>query len=282
MSSTTFDPIPARATVTAAVRPVVHPVSLRRAMASEWIKLRSLQSTVITLTVGFVGMAAIGVLVAASIAHQWPTTPAAQRQGFDPVAAALAGASIAQLAVGVLGVLVFTGEYATGMIRSTLTAVPARLPMLWAKSLVFGAVTLAAMAVAAFVAFFGAQAALSSQHIQTTITAPGAARAVVGAALYVTVVGLTGVALGALIRNTAGGIATLFAILLLLPQIIRVLPTSISDDISPYLPSNAGQAVMSVHQQLYMLAPWTGFAVQCGYAAVALAGAAYLLKRRDA
>lgn len=282
MTSTTLDSIPARATVTAAVRPVVHPVSLRRAAVSEWIKLRSLRSTLITLAAGFACLAGIGILVSASIAHQWPTTPPADRATFDPVAAALDGAGIAQLAVGVLGVLVVTGEYATGMIRATLTAVPTRLPMLWAKSLVFGAVTLVTMAIAALIAFFGSQAALSSQHIQTTVTAPGVFRAVIGSALYLTVVGLIGVALGALIRNTAGGISALFAILLLVPEVIKVLPASIYRDIAPYLPSNAGQAVMTVHTSGGSLSPWTGFAVLCAYAAVGLAAAAYLLKRRDA
>ncbi|HEY3872125.1 MAG TPA: ABC transporter permease [Actinocrinis sp.] len=288
MSSATINPadssgqIRSRETVTAVVRPVVHPVSLRRSVVSEWIKLRSLRSTVIVMAVSFVAMAGIGILIATSIAHQWPTMPAAQRQGFDPVGTALSGYNIAQLAAGVLGVLVVTGEYATGMIRSTLASVPRRLPMLWAKSLVFGAVTLAMTTAAAFIAFFGSQEVLSAQHIQTTITAPGVFRAVVGAALYLTLVGLTGVALGALIRNTAGAISTLFAIILLLPQVVGVLPQSIANDILPFLPSNTGDALMSVHRLDHMLSPWTGFAVLCGYVVVGLAGAAYLLKRRDA
>jgi ABC-type transport system involved in multi-copper enzyme maturation permease subunit len=105
---------------------------------------------------------------------------------------------------------------------------------------------------------------------------------VIGAGLYLTVVGLLGIGLGFIIRNTAGAIATLFGVLLVLPVLGAVLPSSWAKHIVPYLPSNAGQAVMSVHQAPGDLAPWTGFAVFCGYAAAAIIVSAVLLKRRDA
>ncbi|HWG28626.1 ABC transporter permease subunit [Actinospica sp.] len=260
----------------------VQRVTMRRVLASEWIKLRSLRSTRITLLVAFLLMAGVGILFSAVTANQWSTMSAGDKAGFDPTQAALRGHMFAQLAVGVLGVLVISGEYATGMIRASLTAVPKRLPVLWGKSLVFGAVTLVAMTIASLIAFFGAQSVLTSQNLQTTISASGVLRSVLGAGLYLTVVGLIGVALGGLMRNTAGAISTLLGVLLLLPVMIDLLPSSIRSDISPYLPSNAGEALLSPTQQAGSLAPWTGFAVMCVYAAVALVGAAFVLKRRDA
>ena len=136
--------------------------------------------------------------------------------------------------------------------------------------------------VGAFAAFFAGQAFLSSQHIQTTISAPGVFRAVLGTGLYLTVVGLIGVALGWIIRHTAGAIGTLFGLLLVLPLLAEALPDSWAPHIVPYLPSNAGQALMAVHQAPDALAPWTGFAVFCSYLVVGVAAAAVLLRRRDA
>jgi ABC-type transport system involved in multi-copper enzyme maturation permease subunit len=260
----------------------VQPVTMRRVLASEWIKLRSLRSTRITLLVAFLLMAGVGILYSAVTANQWSTMSAGDKAGFDPTLAALRGHMFAQLAVGVLGVLVVSGEYATGMIRASLTAVPKRLPVLWAKSLVFGAVTLVTMTIASLIAFFGAQAVLTSQNLQTTLSASGVLRSVLGAGLYLTLVGLIGVALGGLMRNTAGAISTLLGVLLLLPVMIDLFPSSIRSDISPYLPSNAGEALLSPAQQAGYLAPWTGFAVMCAYAVAALVGAAFVLKRRDA
>jgi ABC-type transport system involved in multi-copper enzyme maturation permease subunit len=207
---------------------------------------------------------------------------ASSKAAFDPVDTALQGHFIAQLAIGVLGVLVISGEYATGMIRATLVAVPKRLPVLWAKSTVFGAVALVTMTIASFIAFFATQAVLSTHQLQTTISQPGVLRAVIGSGLYLTVIALIGVAMGTLLRNTAAAITAVVGLLMLLPALIDLLPSSISQHILPYLPSRAGSALISVHQQAGALSPWAGFAVMCGYAVVAMAGAAYVLKRRDA
>lgn len=269
MSTLDIDPALARPRVEAAREPI-HPVGLGRAMRSEWIKLRSLRSTVITLIVAFVIMIGIGLIGANQKTLNFP---------FDPTATALRGYTFAQLAVGVLGVLVITGEYATGMIRATLTAVPTRGTVLLAKSLVFGLVTLLVMGAASFIAFFGSMALFSGRHLQTTLGAPGVLRTVVGAALYLTVLGLIGVGLGALLRNTAGGIFSLIAIVLILPQ---VLPSSLSQSIGKYLPSVAGEQLVKVQPTPSQLSPWAGFAVMSVYAVVLLLAAGYLLKRRDA
>jgi ABC-type transport system involved in multi-copper enzyme maturation permease subunit len=233
-----------------------------------------------TLLAAIVMTVGLGMLFSGVMANRWDRLDARELARFDPAGVSLRGVFLAQLAIGVLGVLLITGEYSTGMIRATLSAVPARLPVLWAKAAVFSAVAAVLMIAASFAAFLGGQALLGSHG--TTLAGAGVTRAVLGAGLYLTVVGLLGVGLGFIIRNTAGAIATLFGILLVLPVLGEVLPSSWATHIVPYLPSNAGQAVMSVHQATGDLAPWTGFGVFCGYAAAVLVAGAILLKRRDA
>ncbi|MFI9646387.1 ABC transporter permease subunit [Streptomyces sp. NPDC052040] len=257
-------------------------VTQARVVRSEWIKLRSLRSTLFTLLAAVVAMTGLGFLFSYFTAVRWDDLPPQERLAFDPTLVSLRGFYLAQLAVGVLGVLVVSGEYATGMIRSSLCAVPRRLPVLWAKALVYAALAWAAMTTAALAAFLLGQFALSRSHLDTSLGAPGVLRAVLGTGLYLTVVGLIGVALGALVRNTAGAIAALFGVLLVLPALAQALPSSWLDAVNPYLPNTAGQSLAHVQQQPHTLAPWTGFALFCLYALAALAGAAVALRRRDA
>lgn len=147
-------------------------VTQGRVIRSEWIKLRSLRSTALTLLTAVVLLVGLGLLFSwgeeSHLAEQSP----AERLRFDPTLTSQRGMFLAQLAVGVLGVLVVTGEYGTGMIRASLTAVPKRLPVLWAKALVFTAVAFIVMLVAAAAAFFGGQAILATQHIGVPLSAP--------------------------------------------------------------------------------------------------------------
>ena len=205
---------------------------------------------------------------------------------FNPLETSLIGVGVAQLAIGVLGVLMITGEYSTGMIRATFCAVPRRLPVLWAKAGVFGTITLVLSVPAMFVAFFSAQAILSGhtlfgRDIAVSISDPGVLRVVVGGALYLTLAGLFALGLGALIRNTAGGIGAFTAILFVIPPVLSLLPTSWDDAISPYLPSNAGQAVMQFGRSSNTLGPWTGLGLFAVYTAATIAAAAVLLRERD-
>jgi ABC-2 type transport system permease protein len=253
---------------------------------SEWTKLRTLRSTRYALLAAFamtIGFALIPALVNAS---RWHTMSVIEKARFNPLETSLIGVVMAQLAIGVLGVMILSGEYSTGMIRSTFMAVPKRLPVLWAKAGVFGLVTLALSVPATLIAFFAAQAILrghsiGGHDIALSFTDPGVARAVVGGALYLTLVGLFGLGLGGIIRNTAGGISALAAVLFVIPPLMNVLPSSWNNAISPYLPSNAGQAIMGVSRNSTMLAPWTGLALFAGYVAVTIAIAAVLLRRRD-
>ncbi|MDP9101779.1 MAG: ABC transporter permease subunit [Actinomycetota bacterium] len=259
-----------------------HRVTQARVVVSEWTKLRSLRSTVFSLLAAVVFIVGLSVLVPSVTVAHWPPRDPRDAIGFDPTTRSLAGIFLAQLAIGVLGVLLVTGEYATGMIRATFAAVPHRLPVLWAKTFVFAATTLVLTVPAALGAFLIGQSIFSGKHLETTLGAPGVARAVIGAALYLTAVGVLGVALGALLRNTAAGISSLFGLLFVLPIIVHFLPSSWSSAIDKYLPGSAGQSITAVHPDPTALSPWVGFAVFCGYAAVALVAAAGAMRRRDA
>lgn len=253
-----------------------------RVLRSEWLKFWSLRSSYITLAAALIAMIGFGAMVSAVTANHLGSLPPRARLAFDPTGTSLSGYFVVQLVLGVLGVLLVTGEYGTGMIRSSLAAAPKRLPVIWGKAIVFTVVAFLVSAVAAFVSFYVGQALLHSQGLDTTLAGPNVLRAVLGTALYLTAVGLFGVALGWIIRSTAGGIATLFGLLLVLPVLGRALPASWGDHINPYLPSNAGQAVVAIHQDTGTLAPWTGFGVFMIYIVVAFIVAAVLVRRRDA
>jgi hypothetical protein len=258
-------------------------VTQRRVLRSEWTKLWSLRSTRWSLLSAVVAMAGFGVLVTAIRLGRWDTLTPRERSEFNSIDAAVAGYRFAMLAVGVLGVLVISGEYATGMIRSSFMAVPRRLPVLWAKLGVFTAVTFLAMLASCLVSFFAVQPIAAGHGLAQTLAAPHALRAVVGTALFLTVLGALSVGLGALVRNTAGGIALFVFLLFVVPAINAILPQSISDAVGPYLPLSAGTAVTTVvFGSGPHLAPWTGLAVLAGYAGVAVAAAAVGLLRRDA
>ena len=254
-------------------------VTQARVLLSEWTKFRSLRSTVSTLLIAVVLMIGLGAMFAAITASQ--TT------GFEPGATAistsLTGTFFAQLAVGVLGVLLITGEYSTGMIRSSLTVVPSRLPMLWGKLAVFAGTVFLTMLIASVISFFVGQALLSDQHLDASLSDPGALRSVVGAALYLTVAGVTALALGALLRNTAAAITTFVAVFFVIPPLTNLLPTSLTDHFVQYLPSNAGAVMLDgTFGVAHPLTPWTGFGVMCGYAVVLIGFAAWRLRRVDA
>lgn len=258
------------------------PVTERRVALSEWTKLRSVRSTGWTSLVALLLIIGIGILVCVVFEARWPHLSPGDRVRFHPLRANLAGVAFGQLATGVLGVLVITAEYSTGSIRSTLAAVPKRLPVLWAKAIVFALFTLALSLPAVFIVFFAGQSILSGQHINISASHPGVIRALFGAALYLTVMGVFGLGLGAIVRSTAGGIATLAGIVFVLPPVIGLLPTSIANSVTPYLPSNAGGAVWTINADPNTLAPWAGFGVFCAYAAASLVIGAILLLRRDA
>jgi ABC-2 type transport system permease protein len=255
-------------------------VTQARTLRSEWTKFRSQPSagwsllTAVALIIGF------GVLYSLVRVTRPPRSPA-DVASFDPTAIGLAGAQLAQVAVGVLGVLLITSEYATGMIRTSMVAVPRRLPVLWAKAIVLALTAPVVFVPATFATFLVSQSVLSRERLGTSLDEPGVARAVLGSALYLTAVGLLGLGLGALLRNTAGAIATLFGVLFGLQIVAGFLPASVADTVSRYLPTPAGVAVTNVRPDPASLGPWAGFGLFCLYTAIVLGLAAWLLRRRD-
>jgi ABC-type transport system involved in multi-copper enzyme maturation permease subunit len=228
-------------------------------------------------------MVGLGVLFTASYVGRYNRLSAADKATFNPTAWSLSGFFLAQLAVAVLGVLVMTSEYSTGSIRSTFAAAPQRRAVLAAKALVFGTVIGAVGIAASFGAFFVGQSILASKGIEAHVGDPGVVRSIVGAGLYLTVLGLFALGLGTLIRRTAGAIAAVIGLVLILPGLVNALPSSWQDAISKYLPSLAGQALIGSTRfaPAHQLSPWAGFGVFCAYAAAALVAAAVVLARRD-
>jgi ABC-2 type transport system permease protein len=255
-------------------------VTQAKVVRSEWTKLRSQPSAAWSLLTAVALIVVFGVLYSLVRVTRPPRT-AADLASFDPTAISLAGAQLAQVAVGVLGVLLVTGEYATGMIRTTMVAVPRRLPVLWGKAIVFVLTAPLLFVPATFATFLVSQSVLSREHLATSLHDPGVARAVLGSALYLTAVGLLGLGLGALFRNTAGAIATLFGVLFGLQILVGFLPATLSDHIARYLPTPAGVAVTNVRPDPASLGPWAGFGLFCLYTAIVLGLAACLLRRRD-
>jgi ABC-2 type transport system permease protein len=256
-------------------------VTQARVLRSEWTKLRSLPSTAWSLLTALVLIVGMGAGYSTIRVTRPPRTPA-DVANFDPTAVSLTGVQLAMVAIGVLGVLLITGEYATGTFRTSFAAVPRRLPVLWGKAITFALTTFVLCAPATFVAFLVGQSILAREHLDTTLDQPGVARAVLGSVLYLTAVGLLGLGLGALIRSTAGAISALFGVLFALQIAVGFLPETWADSINKYLPTPAGAAITYVRPDDTSLGPWTGFGLFCLYTAVVLGLAAWHLRRRDA
>ena len=259
---------------------VAEPVTQARVIHAEWTKLRALRSTrwcALTAAVLIVGL---GAAIAGS---GTPYRVSAADTAAAGISTALLGVLFAQLVLGVIGVLAFSGEYGTGMIRATLAVVPSRLPVLWAKVIVLVGLVLPVTMLCAFADFFAVAAIESSRGGSAlSLGAPGVLREVVGSSLYLTVVVIIALALGALLRKTAAGLSVFAAVFFVIPIIVASLPHKITG-FALYLPTNAGGALWGDPQTTaHALSPWTGFAVLCGYAVVLTALAAWQLRRRDA
>jgi ABC-2 type transport system permease protein len=253
--------------------------SLANVLRSEFRKLRSVRSSLWTLSFAVVANVVLAMLAAFFLpSHLSPH----QKATLDSVRVSLAGLHLSQIAFGVLGVLAITSEYTTGMIRATLSAVPRRRLVLAAKAIVLGGVALIVGTAACLAAYFVFQVSLSSDDLRTSIGDPGVFRAVVGGGLYLTVLGLLGLGLGAVIRSSAGAIAALFGLLFVPTILAGILPQAWQNRIAPYLPMNAGDAIYSLHHDASSLGAWSGFGIFCLYAGTALGIGFLLITRRDA
>jgi ABC-2 type transport system permease protein len=260
-----------------------HPrrITMRGVMRSEWTKIRSVRSNMVTLAAAAGILLCIGLIFSAMVGGVLGSTQT-DVEG-DTTGAALAGIQVAQLIIGVLGVLVITSEYSTGMIRTSLTSVPSRLPVFGAKAAVLAVTTMVALGASAFIAFFAGQSLISSGDIDTaTLGDPGVLRAVIGAAAFLTGTALMGLAIGTLLRSTAGAISVLFGIIFLLPALGTImLPAGSRDQVLQYLPSIAGSSFTSVSPEASILSPAVGAAVFAAWVGIPLIGAAIAFKRRS-
>lgn len=249
---------------------------------SEWIKLRSLRSTIWSYA----------IVVAVSLGLSWVLASALGNTEFGPlvetpertlIQAATFGTTFGVLVVGVLGVLVISGEYSTGMIRSTLTAVPRRLPALGAKALVLFATTFVVGLVSVTGSAAVAYVSLASNGIEPAITGEVITSLLLASA-YLAAVSVFALGLGTVLRNSAGGIAAALGVLLLLPTIIMVIAgltqAEWAANLLPYLLSNAGESMILPTEG--GLALWASALTVALWAAVPFIGGAVLLKRRDA
>jgi ABC-2 type transport system permease protein len=256
-------------------------------LLAEWTKIRSVRSTLWSLSVFVVATLGLTALFSWLIVHRIQSGGAPRRSAdllADPVAFILGtGLSFGQLAICVLGALTMTTEYSTGVIRASLLAVPKRLPVLAAKGVVFAALIVVISEIVAFCSFFIGKS-IVHPLVTVSLSQPGVTRAVVGAGLYLTVLGLFALAIGALIRHSAGAIAIVIGLVLVIPGLLSLLDSyTWGAHIHAWFPTVAGGYITAVHQQSdQLLSPWQGFAVFCGWTALLLALAAFLLDRRDA
>lgn len=258
-----------------------------RVMLAEWTKIRSVKSTAWSLILFVVLTIGLTALFTWLVAANWTGPHSARRDASivaDPVSFIFgAGIGLGQLTICVLGVLVISSEYSSGVIRASLLAVPRRVTVLAAKVTVFALLALVVAEVVAFGSFLAGAAILHSK-VAVSLHDPGVLRATAGAGLYLTVLGLFSLGVGALIRHTAGAISTAVGVVFLLPILTGLLPDGwFYDHLNAYLPEQAGARVFAAPSGGgQLLSAWQGLGVLGIWTALALCAAAWLLHRRDA
>jgi ABC-2 type transport system permease protein len=263
-------------------------------LRSEWIKLRSLRSTIWSYVILVVLALGMALLMSLSFVSGGGPAAEADAAGLSSeaqaellVQASTFGAYFGQLVVAVLGVLVITGEYSTGMIRSTLAAVPTRLPALAAKAVVLFAVTFAMATISAVGAFFVASSVFAGSDIAANLLDADVILPILGSALYLGLVALFALGVGTMLRSSAGGIATVVGVLLVLPLVLQMIPADWVQDVLPYVLSTAGVGMFSdtstaAGAVAEAASFWENLLIVLGWVGASIVGATVLLKRRDA
>lgn len=269
-----------------------------RVLRAEWSKFFSLRSNPIAVIAALVAVIGLGSLTAGvasgDIVPESPMGPEIEQPDLsallDHATIATSGVSLAILIIGTLGVLAMSGEFSSGMVRATFAAVPRRLPILWGKAVVLAAVTLGSMTPAVLVTFFVAGGILTDSGLTASLGDANVLRALLGNVGYLVGLALLGLSLGALLRSTAGGVATLFATFLVVPQLLTlVLPDRLVDAVYGYLPSAAAQSFITTDPRFAfgamgqeLLSPAAGAGVFAAWVVALLVAAAISLARRDA
>lgn len=271
---------------------------LKDTLASEWTKLRSVRSTYWTIAIAIIVGIGLSCAISAGNAHAYShgNFSITDRAKFDPAADSLSGLFFAQLAFAVFGVLTMSAEYSTGLIRTTMSAVPQRGYVLAAKGILTTVVATVLSIGIAFASFTLGQlifsgtdlrsvltgAVIPGKHVSVSLSDPGVLRAVVGAGLFIGIMVLLAVGLATIVRHTAGAITAIVALIFILPIVAQLLPDSLQHDIARYLPAQAGSAIINVVPQgSSSLSPWVGFGVFVLWAAAFTAIGWYLLRTRD-
>lgn len=249
---------------------------------SEWTKFRSVRSTYWTFLVAIVLGIGLAALVSGISANHYHTDLEV-RIGWDPTQRSIRPMwFLAQLAFAVLGVMTVTSEYSTGMIRTSLAAVPRRTRMMSAKLLVFGVAAVIVGEAISVASFSVGQVLIHGKAPSASFGQPDVIRVVLGAGLYLLCIGLLGAGLAVLVRHAAAGIALVVGVLFILPGIAQALPTSWSQPIEKYWPTNAGQQMMFIHRDSHTLTAWTGFGEFAVFTFLVIAVSFWVLDRRDA
>jgi ABC-2 type transport system permease protein len=257
-------------------------ISLGSVVRSEWLKFRSVRSSVTGVVVTLVFTIGLAALISSVVRGHWATMVAARQLTFDPVSSSLVGVLLAQFAVGVIGALFVTSEYSSGSMRTTLTAVPKRIELTFAKLLVLLASMLVVGEVACFASFLLGQSIYSGVVPTASLSNGATLRAVVLAGVYLTLLSALAFGLGLIMRHSAACISVFVGVLLIVPLIFAFLPQSWQNAGEKYLPSELGQAMVSPTPIANDFGAWTSLIVLVVYAVVLVAIGTTLFTRRDA
>jgi len=248
---------------------------------SEWTKIRSVSSTVWTLSLAVLVTLALGMLISALTRSQFDNMPVRERLSFDATVVSFAGMTLGQLAMIVFGVLVVSNEYSTGMIRVSLAAVPQRGTFLFGKIAVATALALMVGMATSFAAFFLGQAMLGS--LRTHLGDPGVLRAVIGGGLYMTLIAMFSMGVATMLRSPLLSLGILMPFFFLVSNILGNVDAT--KKVGRFLPDQAGSRIMQVVPRIgddTPYGPWGGLGIMALWVVAALAGGYVLLKRRDA
>lgn len=257
--------------------------SVPAVLQSEWTKIRTVSSTIWTLAVAFLVTAAMGFGLSALLNSTFDDISEAERATFDPTFVSFSGTILGQLAMVVFGVLVVGSEYSTGMIRTSLAAVPQRATFLFSKILVAGSLALVVGLITSFVSFFLGQAALGDHG--TTLGEPDVLRAVIGSGLYMGLIAVFSMGVATMLRSSLLSLGILMPFFFLVSQILASVPKA--KEVAKYFPDQAGSKIMQVvpgamNSDEGPYGPWEGMGIMVLWVIAALLGGYLVLRKRDA
>lgn len=278
---TTLKAISVDAPTSASPRSTSRLTTLRRAFAAELIKLGTVRSTIWLLCLAALSLVGVGVVNAIGVVVRAAHDPTFDRATVDPAGASLSGLGSAWLPIAVLGILAVTGDYSTGMIKTTIAAMPSRSNLVLGKVGALITAVLPVTVASTMITFVTAKLILGSSSIQISIFHPGVLRALVGSALYLAVLSVFAAGLGWLVRSTAGSLVTWLALWIVPTFLLMLLPGKVAAVVQPFLPGEAG-TMISETTGVGAAQAWSDFAVFAGYALIISVIAGIVLNRRDA